>query len=95
MHCFTQKKKVYISIKKPTDKGLIILFEDDGPGIPEEKREDVIKAFYRIDKSRLSSSANTGLGLAITKNIVSGHGGNLKLEKSSIGGLAVEVFIPI
>ncbi len=92
---FYAKKKVYISIKKPTDKGLIILFEDDGPGIPEEKREDVIKAFYRIDKSRLSSSANTGLGLAITKNIVSGHGGNLKLEKSSIGGLAVEVFIPI
>ena len=56
--------------------------------VPKNKRDDVIKAFYRIDESRLSKSANTGLGgLTITKNIVVSHGGSLKLTKSSLGGL--------
>ncbi len=91
---FYTKKKVFISVKQIPNKGTIILFEDDGPGIPEDKRSDVIKAFYRIDKSRLSKSANTGLGLTISKNIVDGHGGSLELLDSSIGGLAVNVFLP-
>ena len=91
---FYTKKRVFISVKQIPNKGTIILFEDDGPGVPEDKRSDVIKAFYRIDKSRLSKSANTGLGLTISKNIVDGHGGSLELLDSSIGGLAVNVFLP-
>ena len=54
----------------------------------------MIKAFYRIDQSRLSNSANTGLGLTITKNIVNGHGGKLELSNSSLGGLAVRIYLP-
>ena len=91
---FYTKKRVFISVKQIPNKGTIILFEDDGPGVPEDKRSDVIKAFYRIDKSRLSKSANTGLGLTISKNIVDGHGGSLELLDSSIGGLAVNIFLP-
>ena len=73
---------------------IIINIEDDGPGIPESKRDEVIKAFYRIDESRLSNFGNTGLGLTITKNIVSGHGGSLELSDSSIGGLLVKIYLP-
>ncbi|MBF96970.1 MAG: Osmolarity sensor protein EnvZ [Alphaproteobacteria bacterium MarineAlpha9_Bin4] len=91
---FYAKKKVLITVTSETKKGILITFEDDGPGIPLNKRKDVIKAFYRVDQSRLSNSANTGLGLTITKNIVNGHGGNLELKDSHLGGLAVNVFLP-
>ena len=91
---FYAKKKILITVKKSSNKGTLIIFEDDGPGVPKDKRKDVIKAFYRIDQSRLSNSANTGLGLTITKNIVNGHGGKLELSNSSLGGLAVRIYLP-
>ena len=62
------------ALKKVKNKGTLIKFEDDGPGIPENKRDDVLKAFYRIDETRLSRSGNTGLGLTITKNFNNNHG---------------------
>ena len=88
------KKKIFITVKKVKNKGTLIKFEDDGPGIPKNKRDDVLKAFYRIDESRLSQSGNTGLGLTITKNIISNHGGSLELGDSSIGGLEVKIYLP-
>ena len=88
------KKKIFITVKKVKSKGTLIKFEDDGPGIPKNKRDDVLKAFYRIDESRLSQSGNTGLGLTITKNIISNHGGSLELGDSSIGGLEVKIYLP-
>ena len=91
---FHANKKIVITAKKIQNKGTLIIFEDDGPGIPESKRDEVIKAFYRIDESRLSNFGNTGLGLTITKNIVSGHGGSLELSDSSIGGLQVKIYLP-
>ena len=71
-----------------------ILIEDDGKGIPKNKREEVFEAFYRIDESRKSASANTGLGLTIAKDIIQGHGGRISLNNSTLGGLKVEVTIP-
>ena len=71
-----------------------IFIQDDGPGIPENEREKVFGAFYRIDESRMSKSGNTGLGLAIAKNIIEGHGGNISLSKSSLGGLKVTIKLP-
>ena len=88
------KKNIIISVKALKGEGVIILFEDDGPGIPANKRSHVIKAFYRMDESRLSKSASTGLGLTITRNIVNDHGGSLKLEDSTLGGLKVSLFFP-
>ena len=69
--------------------------EDDGKGIPKNKREKVFKAFYRIDESRQSESANTGLGLTIAKDIIQGHGGRIILSGSNLGGLKVEIILPI
>ena len=90
---FYAKNIISIKVKKYSKKGVSIIFEDDGPGIPLDKIDDVVKAFYRVDQSRLSSSGNTGLGLTITKDIVNGHGGSLKLQESKLGGLSVEIFL--
>ena len=73
---------------------LNIIVEDDGKGIPKNKREEVFKAFYRIDEARQSSSANTGLGLTIAKDIIQSHGGRILLNSSILGGLKVEITLP-
>jgi two-component system osmolarity sensor histidine kinase EnvZ len=77
------------------DNFVYIFIEDDGQGIPKDKREEVFKAFYRIDESRKSASANTGLGLTIAKDIIQGHGGRVILNTSDLGGLKVEIILPI
>ena len=87
-------KKILISSSLSSSEKIIII-EDDGPGIPENKRLEVFKAFHRLDKSRFSKYGRTGLGLTIAKNIVKGHGGNIKLYKSKIGGLKVRISLPI
>ena len=56
-NAFFMQKKIFITVKKIQNKGTLIIFEDDGPGIPKNKRDDVLKAFYRIDQSRLSNLA--------------------------------------
>jgi len=74
---------------------LFIKIEDDGPGIPESEYENVFKPFYKIDKSRGDKKSSVGLGLSIASDIIRSHGGNIKLEKSSLSGLAVKIFLPI
>ena len=84
-----------IEISSKQHNGYFSIFvEDDGQGIPKNKREVVFKAFYRIDEARLSKSANTGLGLTIAKDIVQSHGGRIILSSSPLGGLKVELNIP-
>ncbi len=84
------KKNIYVDAFQ-NKKNIIILIEDDGPGVPKNKRLDIFKAFYRIDKSRSSNSGNSGLGLTIAKNIIQGHSGAIKLHDSELGGLKVEI----
>ena len=76
------------------DKFVEIAIEDDGPGIPKEKREDVFKAFYRLDESRNLETGGVGLGLSITKDIVLSHGGTIFLDDSTLGGLKVVLRMP-
>jgi two-component system osmolarity sensor histidine kinase EnvZ len=87
-------KKVEISTKKIV-KDLIILIDDDGPGIPKEEYEKVIKPFYRIDKSRGQNKSGVGLGLSIANDIVRSHGGSIFLEKSPLNGLRVKISLPL
>lgn len=71
-----------------------IRIEDDGPGIPEHEREKVFQPFYRADRARRSDTGGAGLGLAITRDIVLAHGGEIELGRSDLGGLAVSVRLP-
>ncbi len=84
--------KVELSRK---NNNLFIKVEDDGPGIPENEYENVFKPFYKINKGRADSKSSVGLGLSIASDIIRSHGGNIKLEKSSLNGLGVKIFLPV
>ena len=85
--------KVSVEMSKSSNN-LFIKVEDDGPGISENEYDNVFKPFYKIDKGRADSKSSVGLGLSITSDIIRSHGGNIKLSKSSMGGLAVKIFLP-
>lgn len=70
--------------------------EDDGPGIPEAKRETVLKPFTRLDEARGQNiSTGVGLGLSIAQDVARSHGGALTLDDSpQLGGLRATVALP-
>ena len=85
--------KIKIEVIK-NNNNLFIKIEDNGPGIPFNEHENVFKPFYKINKGRADSKSSVGLGLSIASDIIRSHGGNIKLEKSSIDGLGVKIFLP-
>ena len=86
--------KVKVELSKSTNN-LFIKIEDNGPGIPEKEYDNVFKPFYKIDKGRADSKSSVGLGLSIASDIIRSHGGNIKLERSQMGGLGVKIFLPV
>ena len=86
--------KVKIDLIK-NNNHLFIKIDDNGPGIPEKEHDNVFKPFYKIDKGRADSKSSVGLGLSIASDIIRSHGGNIKLEKSSMNGLGVKIFLPV
>ena len=84
---------ILISLKKSANS-IIIIIDDDGPGIPKNERENVFKPFYKIDKSRSDSKSSVGLGLSIASDIIRSHGGNISLETSPTNGLRTKIFLP-
>ncbi len=93
-NAFRYGKTIAVKLES-NDKKLFVSIDDDGPGIPEDKREDVFKAFYRLDESRNKETGGVGLGLSITKDIVASHGGTIELSDSDLGGLRVSICIPL
>lgn len=83
-----------ISLKK-TEDSLIILIDDDGPGIEAQDRENAMRPFFRLETSRNKSTGGTGLGLSIANNIILSHGGKLELLSSPLGGLRVKLSMPL
>tara|TARA_B100001093_G_scaffold475888_1_gene501831 strand:+ start:177 stop:1496 length:1320 start_codon:yes stop_codon:yes gene_type:complete len=86
-------KKINIELNK-NGKNIFILIEDNGPGIPIEEYENVFKPFYKIDKGRGETKSSVGLGLSIASDIIRSHGGYIRLDKSSMNGLGVKIFLP-
>lgn len=83
-------------IAEKDDNRLKLIIEDNGPGIPADKREEVFKPFYREDQSRnIDSSGNVGLGLTIAMDVVHRHGGSIVLDESQYGGLKVVMRLPL
>lgn len=76
-------------------QALVLTVDDDGPGIPADKRDEVFRPFHSLDGSRNQNVKSTGLGLAIARDIVRGHGGELTLEESTMGGLRAQIRIPL
>ena len=86
-------KKVKLSFKK-LNKIMVIIIEDDGPGIPKSEHTNVFKPFYKINKGRGDSKSSVGLGLSIASDVVKSHGGKIDLNKSKLGGLSVKISLP-
>jgi two-component system osmolarity sensor histidine kinase EnvZ len=72
-----------------------IMIDDEGPGIPEDKRDEVFKPFSRLEASRNVKTGGVGLGLTIARDIVLAHGGAISLENSPKGGLRVIIRLPV
>ena len=77
------------------ENNVLISIEDDGPGIPEEKRSEAFKAFQRLDTARNQNVEGVGLGLSIARDIAQIHGGALRLDDSEMGGLKAVIRLPL
>ena len=78
----------------PGEDDIEVTVDDDGPGIPADRLEDVFQPFVRLETSRSKETGGVGLGLAIARSIIRGHGGDIVLENRSSGGLRVVVTLP-
>ena len=78
-----------------SDQRLSIIVEDDGPGIPEDQREEAFKPFQRLDPARnMDSGGGSGLGLSIVLDAARAHGGDILLGQSRMGGLKATLLLP-
>lgn len=85
--------EVKISLEKERQGTWIRLtFTDDGPGVPEESLDRIFETFYRADSARSHAGKGSGIGLAVVKEIISGHGGNVHAENRQ--GLSIVIQLP-
>jgi len=75
-------------------KGITLLIQDSGPGLPPDSYGEKIRGLKRFDKSRSRDAGGTGLGLSIMSAVIERHRGSLTLRQSELGGLAIEVHLP-
>ena len=89
------KRHMKESIIYPIENMTLFSVEDNGPGIPADKLDNIFKKFYQIDTSLTRKHGGTGLGLTICKGIVEGHGGIIWIDESSNGGTVVKFVLPV
>jgi two-component system osmolarity sensor histidine kinase EnvZ len=94
MNAAAHGDRVEIAARRAPSGALEIVIDDDGPGIPTERHEEAFKAFARLDESRNQNTKRVGLGLAIARDVARGHGGDITLDRSPLGGLRAVVRLP-
>ena len=86
-------EKILVNLEKK-DSTIFVSIEDNGPGVDKSEFQNITKPFYKIDKSRSDSKSSVGLGLSISSDIIKSHGGDIKFNKSKLGGLKVIISLP-
>jgi two-component system, OmpR family, sensor kinase len=89
-----QKAAVNINLKT-VKKYAVLVIEDGGKGLPEEAYAKGVQAFQRFDSSRSRETGGTGLGMSIMNTIVEAHSGTMSISKSKLGGLKLEIQLPL
>ena len=90
----SDKSRIQISLNRTlTGTDIELVFQDDGPGVPGESLEQIFDSFYRVDDARSKSEKGSGIGLAVVKEIILGHGGNVQAENRE--GLAIIIHLPV
>jgi signal transduction histidine kinase len=88
--CKWGRGKVRVRADAAGPERLSLTFEDDGPGLPKDRREEVLRRGARLDES----APGSGLGLSIVDELARAYGGSLKLGDSTLGGLCLEAHLP-
>ncbi len=78
-----------------TDSQIELVLQDSAPGVSPEDQDKLFERFYRVEKSRHRGLGGSGLGLALCKQIVEAHSGDISLHSSPFGGLAVQICLPL
>lgn len=95
LNAITYGGSATVRLLPPSPPGpLVLLVEDDGPGIPVSELERVFQPFQRLEGSRNRETGGAGLGLAIVRNIFRAHGGDVTLENRAEGGLRARIVLP-
>ena len=87
-----ENSRVDVSLERAGDS-VTVRITDQGPGVPEEQLDRIFDEFYRVDSARTRGSGGYGLGLAIARRVIQGHGGCIRAENTG-SGLAVSVTLP-
>jgi two-component system osmolarity sensor histidine kinase EnvZ len=91
-----QRYGEHVSVRAgPRDKVIEITIDDDGPGIPPDKRREVFRPFFRLEQSRNPETGGVGLGLTIARDVARNHGGDIVLEDAPGGGLRARIWLPV
>ncbi|OZG71387.1 two-component sensor histidine kinase [Hahella sp. CCB-MM4] len=94
MHVVDLQKPVNVHLSQ-TEEAMMVTIRDHGPGVAERDMERIFEPYVRLEKSRNRNTGGSGLGLSIVRNIIKGHGGEIRLRNHPGGGLVVEVTLPI
>ena len=84
----------HLEVESGAGQRTLIRVLDNGPGIPVDELEEVLKPFYRVEGSRNRTTGGTGLGLAIAHQLTQAIGGSLSLSNRDGGGLCAQIELP-
>ena len=88
------QETVRVSVSRGEGGQAVLTVDDDGPGVPEDRRDDIFDRFVRLDPSRERGRGGVGLGLAIVAEIVHAHGGTVEVSDAPGGGARFVVELP-